>query len=125
MDSKQQKAIEISAKRTELANEVNTDWTPINEDKPLMNRLREQYEEQRYSWFVIDGQGNTMFEGLDELTAREYSMKDSDYSIGWDREHVRNITEHYDERCKQLNENGDEIIYENKDILSKEDINEM
>ena len=96
-----------------------------NEDKPLMNRLREQYEEQRYSWFVIDGQGNTMFEGLDELTAREYSMKDSDYSIGWDREHVRNITEHYDERCKQLNENGDEIIYENKDILSKEDINEM
>ena len=29
MDIKQQKAIEISAKRTELANEVNTEWTPI------------------------------------------------------------------------------------------------
>ena len=24
-----------------------------------------------------------MHEGLDELTAREYSMKDSDYSIGF------------------------------------------
>ena len=55
-------------------------------EKTLMDRLKAAYDEQRFSWFVIDGQGNTMAEGLDELSAREYSMKDSDYSIGWQKE---------------------------------------
>ena len=54
-------------------------------EKPLMERLKAAYDEQRFSWFVIDGQGNTMAEGLDELSAREYSMKDPDYSIGWQK----------------------------------------
>ena len=56
------------------------------DEKPFVERLRTAYEEQRFSWFVIDSQGNTMAEGLDELSAREYSMKDSDYSIGWEKE---------------------------------------
>jgi hypothetical protein len=56
------------------------------DEKPFVERLRTAYEEQRFSWFVIDSQGNTMAEGLDELSAREYSMKDSDYSIGWKKE---------------------------------------
>ena len=51
-------------------------------EKPFIERLKTAYDEQRFSWFVIDGQGNTMAEGLDELSAREYSMKDSNYSIG-------------------------------------------
>ena len=51
--------------------------------KPFIERLKTAYDKQRFAWFVIDGQGNTMHEGLDELTAREYAMKDSDYSIGW------------------------------------------
>jgi len=55
------------------------------DEKPFVERLRTAYEEQRFSWFVIDSQGNTMAEGLDELSAREYSMKDSDYSIGWQK----------------------------------------
>jgi len=48
-----------------------------------MNRLKAVYDKQQFSWFVIDGDGNTMHEGLDELTAREYAMKDDSYSIGW------------------------------------------
>ena len=51
--------------------------------KPFIERLKTAYDRNRYAWFVIDGQGNTMHEGLDETTAREYSMKDSDYSIGF------------------------------------------
>ena len=51
--------------------------------KPLIERLKTAYDRQQFSWFVIDGKGNTMHEGLDELTAREYSMKDDSYSIGW------------------------------------------
>ena len=51
--------------------------------KPFFERLKTAYDRNRYAWFVIDGQGNTMHEGLDELTAREYSMKDDSYSIGF------------------------------------------
>ena len=51
--------------------------------KPFIERLKTAYDRNRYAWFVIDGQGNTMHEGLDETTAREYSMKDNDYSIGF------------------------------------------
>ena len=37
--------------------------------KPFIERLKTAYDRNRYAWFVIDGQGNTMHEGLDELTA--------------------------------------------------------
>ena len=58
-------------------------------EKPFVERLRAAYEEQRYSWFVIDGQGNTVAEGLDELSAKRYSMKDPNYSIDWQRKNRR------------------------------------
>tara|TARA_R110000751_G_scaffold19320_2_gene57846 strand:- start:3110 stop:3382 length:273 start_codon:yes stop_codon:yes gene_type:complete len=86
-------------------------------EKPLIERLSDIYDEQRFSWFVIDGQGNTMAEGLDELSAREYSMKDSNYSIGWKAED----TEEPYRGSTRYNVNGDAITYANKDILNEED----
>jgi len=80
------------------------------EDKPLINRLMDVYEKQKYTYFVTDGQGNTMAEGLDELSARMFALKDSSYSIGRDEEHVR-----------VLNDDGIEISYANKDELNAED----
>ncbi len=84
-------------------------------EKPFIERLKTAYDEQRFSWFVIDGQGNTMAEGLDELSAREYSMRDSDYSIGWKEESPKDVT------GDKINAEGIPITYENKDILSEED----
>ena len=81
---------------------------------PLIERLKTAYDKQRFAWFVIDGQGNTMAEGLDELSAREYSMKDSDYSIGCD-DTPKDVT------GDKINAEGIPITYENKDILSEED----
>ena len=83
------------------------------ENKSLISRLAKVYKEQQYTYFVTDGQGNTMAEGLDELTARMYAMKDSSYSIGRDEEHVRVIND------------DTSISYENKDVLTEEDLNEM
>ena len=56
-----------------------------------------------------------MAEGLDELSAREYSMRDSDYSIGWKEESPKDVT------GDKINAEGIPITYENKDILSEED----
>ena len=84
------------------------------ENKSLISRLAKVYKEQQYTYFVTDGQGNTMAEGLDELTARMYAMKDSSYSIGRDEEHVRVI-----------DDDDTSISYENKDVLTEEDLNEM
>jgi hypothetical protein len=84
-------------------------------EKPLIERLKTAYDKQRFSWFVIDGQGNTMAEGLDELSAREYSMRDSDYSIGWKEESPKDVT------GDKINAEGVPITYANKDILSEED----
>ena len=84
-------------------------------EKPFIERLKTAYDEQRFSWFVIDGQGNTMAEGLDEISAREYSMRDSDYSIGWKEESPKDVT------GDKINAEGIPITYENKDILSEED----
>ena len=53
-----------------------------------------------------------MAEGLDELTARMYAMKDEGYSIGRDEEHVRVL------------DDDTAITYANKDVLSEEDLNE-
>ena len=84
------------------------------ENKSLISKLAKVYKEQQYTYFVTDGQGNTMAEGLDELTARMYAMKDSNYSIGRDEEHVRVI-----------DDDDTSISYENKDVLTEEDLNEM
>ena len=84
------------------------------ENKSLISKLAKVYKEQQYTYFVTDGQGNTMAEGLDELTARMYAMKDSSYSIGRDEEHVRVI-----------DDDDTSISYENKDVLTEEDLNEM
>ena len=83
------------------------------ENKSLISRLAKVYKEQQYTYFVTDGQGNTMAEGLDELTARMCAMKDSNYSIGRDEEHVR-----------VLDDDDTSISYENKDVLSEEELNE-
>jgi len=80
--------------------------------KPFISRLHQIYEEQKYTYFVTDGQGNTMAEGLDELSARMFALKDSSYSIGRDKEHVRVSDD-------------TSITYENKDVLSEEDLNEV
>ena len=85
--------------------------------KPFIERLKTAYDRNRYAWFVIDGQGNTMHEGLDELTAREYSMKDDSYSIGF--AHTMPMK---DDTGIKINDNGIPITYENKDELSAEDI---
>ena len=84
------------------------------ENKSLISKLAKAYKEQQYTYFVTDGQGNTMAEGVDELTARMYAMKDEGYSIGRDEEHVRVI-----------DDDDTSISYENKDVLSEEELNEM
>ena len=84
---------------------------------PLIERLKTAYDRNRYAWFVIDGQGNTMHEGLDELTAREYSMKDDSYSIGF--AHTMPMK---DDTGIKINDSGVPITYENKDELTAEDI---
>ena len=84
------------------------------ENKSLISRLAKVYKEQQYTYFVSDEFGQTVMEGVDELTARMYAMKDEGYSIGRDEEHVRVI-----------DDDDTSISYENKDVLSEEDLNEM
>ena len=83
------------------------------ENKSLISRLAKIYKEQQYTYFVSDEFGQTVMEGVDELTARMYAMKDSNYSIGRDEEHVRVL------------DDDTTICYENKDVLSEEELNEM
>jgi len=52
----------------------------INE-KPFMQRLTEAYEDQKYTYFVTDGEGNCMAENMTEIDARMYAMKHG-WSIG-------------------------------------------
>jgi hypothetical protein len=84
------------------------------ENKSLISRLAKAYKEQQYTYFVSDEFGQTVMEGVDELTARMYAMKDEGYSIGRDEEHVRVI-----------DDDDTSISYENKDVLSEEDLNEV
>ena len=84
------------------------------ENKSLISKLAKAYKEQQYTYFVSDEFGQTVMEGVDELTARMYAMKDSNYSIGRDEEHVRVI-----------DDDDTSISYENKDVLSEEELNEM
>ena len=81
-------------------------------DKPLISRLAKVYKETQYTYFVSDEFGQTVLEGVDELTARMYAMKDEGYSIGRDEEHVRVL------------DDDTAISYENKDVLSEEDLKE-
>ena len=81
-------------------------------NKPLISRLAKVYKETEYTYFVSDEFGQTVLEGVDELTARMYAMKDEGYSIGRDEEHVRVL------------DDDTVISYENKDVLSEEDLNE-
>ena len=81
-------------------------------DKPLISRLAKIYKETQYTYFVSDEFGQTVLEGVDELTARMYAMKDEGYSIGRDEEHVRVL------------DDDTAISYENKDVLSEEDLND-
>ena len=83
------------------------------ENKSLISRLAKAYKEQQYTYFVSDEFGQTVMEGVDELTARMYAMKDEGYSIGRDEEHVRVL------------DDDTSISYENKDVLSEEDLNEV
>jgi hypothetical protein len=46
-----------------------------------MQRLREAYEDQKYTYFVTDGEGNCMAENMTEIDARMYAMKHG-WSIG-------------------------------------------
>jgi hypothetical protein len=50
-------------------------------EKPFMQRLTEAYEKQKYTYFVTDGEGNCMAEGMTEIDARMYAMKHG-WSIG-------------------------------------------
>ena len=84
------------------------------ENKSLISKLAKAYKEQQYTYFVSDEFGQTVMEGVDELTARMYAMKDEGYSIGRDEEHVRVI-----------DDDDTSISYENKDVLSEEDLNEV
>ena len=83
------------------------------ENKSLISKLAKAYKEQQYTYFVSDEFGQTVMEGVDELTARMYAMKDEGYSIGRDEEHVRVI-----------DDDDTSISYENKDVLSEEELNE-
>ena len=87
------------------------------ENKPLMSRLAKVYKETEYTYFVLDGTtGETIISGLTEVDARIHSMKNDDWSIG--REDI------VDTGVK-INDDGVEIAYANKDILSEDDLNEM
>ena len=84
------------------------------ENKSLMSRLAKVYKETAYTYFVLDGAtGETIISGLTELDARIHSMKNDDWSIG--REDI------VDTGVK-INDDDVEISYENKDILSEEDL---
>ena len=50
-------------------------------EKPFMQRLTEAYEKQKYTYFVTDGEGNCMAEGMTEIDAQIYALKHG-WSIG-------------------------------------------
>jgi len=82
-----------------------------------------EYVKQQFSWFVTDGQGNTMYEGLDELTARKYSMKDDSYTIGWlDTDAGKPTYYEVTGGGPKVNDDDVPITYANKDILNEEDL---
>ena len=90
--------------------------------KPLISRLAEIYEDQKYTYFVTDGEGNCMAKGMTEIDARIHSMKDPNWSIGRD-ESLSPVTDYEpNEDLPFYNDDGTAITYENKDILNEEDL---
>tara|TARA_R110002051_G_C8452041_1_gene456977 strand:+ start:192 stop:482 length:291 start_codon:yes stop_codon:yes gene_type:complete len=86
--------------------------------KPFIERMKDVYYKDKYLvWFVNDGSGNIMYRFRNEEDAREKSMENSEWSIGyyWEEQ----VVEHWE---PEVNDNGIPITYENKDELSAEDI---
>ena len=93
--------------------------------KPLISRLAEIYEDQKYTYFVTDGEGNCMAKGMTEIYARIHSMKDPNWSIGRE-ESLSPVTDYEpNEDLPFYNDDGTAITYENKYILSQEDFYAM
>ena len=66
----------------------------------LNNNIFEKHKKdaEALTWFVHDGQGTTLYDGLTEERAREISARYPDTSIGWESsipffEGVKLITE--------------------------------
>lgn len=81
------------------------------EKEPLISRLAEAYEKQKYTYFVTDGEGNCMAEGLTEVDARVFAIKNG-WSIGRQEQFTGE---------PPSNDDGTPITYENKDELNEED----
>ena len=80
--------------------------------KPLMSRLAQAYEDSKLLYFVTDGEGNCMLDRVTQVDAQIYAMKNG-WSIGRHDEK--------DDTGVKINDEGVEISYENKDILSEDD----
>ena len=80
--------------------------------KPLMSRLTQAYEDSKLLYFVTDGEGNCMLDRVTQVDAQIYAMKNG-WSIGRHDEK--------DDTGVKINDEGVEVSYENKDILSEDD----
>tara|TARA_X000001382_G_scaffold129141_1_gene120411 strand:+ start:211 stop:483 length:273 start_codon:yes stop_codon:yes gene_type:complete len=80
--------------------------------KPLMSRLAQAYEDSKLLYFVTDGEGNCMLDRVTQVDAQIYAMKNG-WSIGRHDEK--------DDTGVKINDEGVEVSYENKDILSEDD----
>ena len=83
------------------------------ENKPLMSRLAQAYEDSKLLYFVTDGEGNCMLDRVSEVDARIFAMKNG-WSVG---RHDKK-----DDTSVKINDQGLEVSYENKDELSEEDL---
>jgi len=72
------------------------------------------FDRKQFSWRVTDGQGDTMYEGLDEMTALKVLKEDDSYTIGWLATDAGGGPE--------VNDDDVPITYANKDILNEEDL---
>ncbi len=86
------------------------------QEKPLMSRLVQAYEDSKLLYFVTDGEGNCMLDNVTQTDAYIYAMKNG-WSVGRHDEK--------DDTGVKINDEGVEVSYENKDELSEEDINAM
>lgn len=82
------------------------------ENKPLMSRLAQAYEDSKLLYFVTDGEGNCMLDRVSEVDARIFAMKNG-WSVGRHDEK--------DDTGVKINDQGLEVSYENKDELSEDD----
>jgi len=86
------------------------------QNKPLISRLAQAYEDSKLLYFVTDGEGNCMLDNVTQTDAYIFAIKYG-YSIGRHDEK--------DDTGVKINEEGVEITYENKDILTAEDFGGM